>query len=205
MTVEDIKKARQGQVALIIDGKEFLLNAETVAAAGITKNSQLDERKFKELCLQSDRDRARSRALWYISRGDLSRRALSEKLRRNFSPDATLHAVERMEELGLINDRALAERLAQSLSEGNVSNREILRKLFAKGIPNEIARDAVDALSPDPVAQISELLQTKYRSRLQNEDGVRKVYAALIRKGFSFSDVKAALKEYSEILENCEE
>lgn len=205
MTVEDIKKARQGQVALIIDGKEFLLNAETVAAAGITKNSQLDEREFKELCLQSDCDRARSRALWYISRGDLSRRALSEKLRRSFSPDATLHAVERMEELGLINDRALAERLAQSLSEDNVSNREILRKLFVKGIPNEIARDAVDALSPDPIAQISELLQTKYRSRLQNEDGVRKVYAALIRKGFSFSDVKAALKEYSEILENCEE
>ncbi len=205
MTVNEIKTARQGQVALIIDGREFLLNAETVAAAGISKNSTLDEREFKRLCLQSDRDRAKSRALWYLSRGDHSRRALKDKLRRAFSEDAAEYAVTRMEELGLIDDRAYAERLAHAWNAANVSEKEILRKLFAKGVPGEIARDAVGALSPDPVAQISELLKTKYRTRIESEDGVRKVYAALVRKGFSFSDVRSALKEYSEILENCEE
>lgn len=205
MQITDIKKARSGQVCLICDGKEFFLNAETVMAAGIEKGSVLDDKAFLELCKKSDRDRAKSRALWYVSKADHSRKALYDKLCRSFPAEAAEYAVARLEELGLIDDRAYAERLARALSDANVSNREISRKLFVKGVPSDIAREAIDALSPDPVAQIRELLKTKYRTRLKNEDGVQKTYAALLRKGFSYGDVKAALKEYSEILENCEE
>ena len=205
MLVTEIKKAKKGLVTVTVDGKAFELNAETVAAAGIDKNSTLSECEFLALCKQSDCDRAKSRALWHLSRADHSRRALYDKLCRTYGDEAASAATARMEELGLIDDYALASRLASGWSAANVSNKEILRKLFAKGIPSEIAKQAVEELSPDSQAQIKQLLETKYRTRLKNEDGVRKVYAALIRKGFSYSDVRTALKEYSEILENCEE
>ena len=45
-----------------------------------------------------------------------------------------------------------------------------------------------------------EVLEKKYRTKLSNEENVKKVYAALIRKGFSFSAVKEELKAYSEEL-----
>ncbi len=205
MLVTDIKKAKKGLVTVTVDGKEFELNAETVAAAGIGKNSALTEREFLALCKQSDCDRAKSRALWYLSRADHSKRALYEKLCRTFPSEAAQTATARMEELGLIDDYSLASRLAATWSGNNISNKEILRKLFVKGVPSELARQAVEELSPDSVSQIKELLETKYRNRLKSEDGVQKVYAALLRKGFSYSDARAALKEYSEILENCEE
>ena len=205
MRIDAIKKARSGQLSVICDGKEFLLNAETVLGAGLAKGAEIEEKKFLALCKQSDCDRAKSRALWYISRADHSEKALYDKLCRAFPRFAAEYAVERLKELGLIDDMAYAERLAKTLSDANVSDREIKRKLFVKGVPNEIARDAVDSLSSDSLSQITALLETKYKNRLQSEDGIRKTYAALVRKGFSYSDVRTALKEYSEILENCEE
>lgn len=205
MRVEEIKKARMGQLSLILDGKEFLLNAETVIAAGIAKGAELDEKSFRELCYRSDCDRAKSRAMWHISRADHSEKALRDKLRRAFPAKAADYAVARLKELGLIDDRAYAKRLATNLSEANVSDREIARKLFAKGVPKAVADEAIEELSPNPVEQIARLLKTKYRNRLQGEDGVRKTYAALLRKGFSYGDVKEALKGYSENLENSEE
>ncbi len=205
MTVTEIKPRRKGIVAVIADGEEYLLNSETVAAAGIKEKSVLTEAEMKKLCLLSECDRAKSRALWYLSRADHSRRALYTKLCRNFSYEAAEYATSRMEELGLVDDMQYARRLAENLCAANVSQKEIERKLFVKGVPRDIIREVVADLSPDAAGQIAELLRTKYKNRLSSEDGVKKVYAALIRKGFSWSDVKAALKNYSENLENCEE
>jgi len=56
----------------------------------------------------------------------------------------------------------------------------------------------------DECENIKLLINKKYAKRLDTEEGVKKVFAALIRKGFSFSDVRKALKEYSLELD-CEE
>lgn len=205
MKITDISARRKGITAIIADGQEYLLNSETVAAAALKKGDEVDEATIKKLVERSDCDRARSRALWYLSRADHSRKALLDKLCKAYPQKAAESAVARMEELGLIDDLSYAKRLAKYWSESNVSEREILRKLFVKGVPRDIANEAVDALESDPAAQIAALLSTKYKNRLANEDGISKVYAALLRKGFSYSDVKAALREYSEKIDYSEE
>lgn len=205
MKITDISARRKGITAIIADGEEYLLNSETVAAAALKKGDTVDEATIKKLVERSDCDRARSRALWYLSRADHSRKALLDKLCKAYPPKAAESAVARMEELGLIDDLSYAKRLAKHWSESNVSEREIMRKLFVKGVPRDIASEAVDALESDPTAQIAALLSTKYKNRLANEDGIKKVYAALLRKGFSYSDVKAALREYSEKIDYSEE
>ena len=68
-----------------------------------------------------------------------------------------------------------------------------------------LLEEAVDALECDAVAQITELIEKKYARRLDSEEGVQKVFAALVRRGFSFGDVKSALRQYSENIENSEE
>lgn len=205
MKITDISARRKGITAIIADGQEYLLNSETVAAAALKKGDEVDEATIKKLVERSDCDRARSRALWYLSRADHSRKALLDKLCKAYPQKAAESAVARMEELGLIDDLSYAKRLAKYWSESNVSEREILRKLFVKGVPRDIANEAVDALESDPAAQLAALLSTKYKNRLANEDGIKKVYAALLRKGFSYSDVKSALREYSEKIDYSEE
>ena len=110
-----------------------------------------------------------------------------------------------MEEMGLIDDFQYAQNLSTALRDANVSDREIMRKLFAKGVPSDIAKQVVEELDSNPQSQIAELIVKKYARKLETEEGVQKVYAALMRKGFSYGDVKAALREYSENLDNCEE
>lgn len=205
MLITEISQRRKDITLVVADGQEFLLNSDTLYSSGISVGMNVERDVLLKLKKQSDEERAKSRALWYLSRGDHSKKALLEKLCRNFPQDASIKAVERMEELGLIDDLRYATNVASALSSANTSDREIVRKLFAKGVPSELAKQVVSELESDSSAQIRQLLEKKYSRRLIDEDGVRKVYAALIRKGFSHSDVRAALREYSENLDNCEE
>ncbi len=205
MLITEISERRKGITLVVADGQEFLLNSDTLFSSGLSVGTDVPQDVLEGLKKQSDEERAKSRALWYLSRGDHSKKALLEKLYRNFPQDASIKAVERMEELGLIDDLRYAKNVAAALSSVNTSDREIFRKLFVKGVSSELAKQVVSDLESDSSAQIRQLLEKKYSRRLIDEDGVRKVYAALIRKGFSHSDVRSALREYSENLDNCEE
>ena len=68
------------------------------------------------------------------------------------------------------------------------------------GILKEDWETALDNENADEGAQIAELIRKKYRTKIESENGVRKVYSALIRKGFSYGAVRDALKKYSEEL-----
>jgi len=44
----------------------------------------------------------------------------------------------------------------------------------------------------DNVSAVVDLIFTKYRNKLDAQDGNKKVIAALMRKGFSYSDIREA-------------
>lgn len=147
-------------------------------------------------------ERARERVLWYLDRSDRTEKELRDRLRRGeFSPEVIDGVLSRLKDVGIVDDRRYALRYAERLAESNVSKRESYAKMMAKGISRELIAEALDSLETDEAAQIRALIEKKYASRLQSEDGVRKVYAALMRKGFSYGAVRDALKKYSEELE----
>lgn len=205
MKIVSLKDKRKGLTSVLLeDGCELLLDTEIVIANSLTPGAVLDDPD--KLLFESDVKRAKSRALWYLSRGDLSRKKLQEKLiRGGFMPSAAIQAVERMEELSLIDDTRLAQRLYEYLSESGASKREILYKLQNKGIPSDIAKQIIEADESSESEKLKKLIKTKYALKLHNEENVKKVFAALIRKGYNYSDVREALKAYSEELENSEE
>ncbi len=204
MKIVRISPRRKHLTALILeDESELLIDSEIVAIKNLSAGSVIDN--ASDLLFESDKKRARSRAMWYLSRQDHSEKALYDKLiKGGFSPEASRAAVDRMVELGLIDDERYAARLCEFYSEAGKSLREQYEKLILKGVPSDIAR-TLTAKNGDETDKIRRLIETKYASKLQSDEGVQKVYAALIRKGFSFSDVKVALREYSENLDNSED
>ena len=201
MKIVSLKDRRKGLTALILDDEtELLLDSEIVIINNLAPGVIIDDPDA--LVYESDFKRAKSRALWYLSRGDLSEKKLKEKLiQGGFREDACCAAVSRMKELGLINDEALAERFYEYLSQSGASKREILFKLHNKGIPNDIAKQVIENDSTDESEKLLKLIKTKYASRLDSEEGVRKTFNTLIRHGYSYSDVRDALKAYSEEIE----
>lgn len=188
------------------DGFVLELDSDYYFSLGLHEGDSLNENDIKNHKAASDFIKARSRALWYLSRSDHSEKALLDKLlKAGFDRASAEAAVSRLKESGLLNDEALALRLAENYLRENRSKRECEQKLILKGIPRDLAKAALEKTETDEKAQILALIEKKYKNKIGDEEGLRRTVAALMRKGFKFGDIKAVLKDYSDALYECEE
>ena len=188
------------------NGEKVLLDKDVCAENSLMKCMEIDPDFLEELKLQSDYVRAKSRALWYLDRMDYSEKALYDKLvQKGFDKEASSAVVAKLVELGLLNDRRYAEHLAVKLTDQGDSKRAALQKMLLKGVAYDLAKETLSETETDEVSRILTLIEKKYSAKLQDPDNFQKVYAALVRRGFSYGDVKTALKKYKEDLEFSEE
>ena len=181
------------------NGEEVLIDNDVCRDNYLKKGDEISEEKLNALVFQSQYQRAKSRAVWYLDRKDRTAKDLYNKLcLAGFDKKAVAKVIARLQEVGLIDDRRFAENYASRLMEGNVSKREALQKMLQKGVPYDMAKDVLSECDSDEGAQIEALINKKYRTKLMSNGGKEKVYAALIRKGFSYDAVKNALKNYIE-------
>ena len=207
MKVTAIKPDKKHLTKLLLDeDSEILIDSGVLGESGITTGSDITEEELKKLKYESELRRAKSRALWYLDRMDYTEKALYEKLiKAGFGKRASAAVIARFCELGVIDDRRYAERLAERLKETNVSKREAMHKMLLKGLSYDLIKEILDSDETDEEEKIKNLLEGKYARKLAEEKGAEKVYAALVRKGFSYSAVRTAMKNYTEQLEFCED
>ena len=122
---------------------------------------------------------------------------LRDRLARHVDPEAAGQAVERMEELGLVDDDGYAERYARELSERkHCGLLRIRQELRQKGLSAEQIEWAVSLLDADPQEQMLEVLEKKYSAAPEDEAVKRRAYNALLRLGHRPSDVRRALARF---------
>ena len=128
-----------------------------------------------------------------LSRRDHSVKELKTKLLRTVDEKNADKAIEKMLELGYLDDEKYARNLVKYLAQTrNMSKNHIKQEMFKRGIPNEIIILVMEDYEFDNVSCVVDLILTKYRNKLNNEDSNKKVIASLMRKGFSYSDIKNA-------------
>jgi len=118
-----------------------------------------------------------------------SRAELATALRRRgISDDVAGAALDRLEDVGLVDDAALAEVAVHSgHTYRGLGRRALGAELRRRGVPDEIARDAVAAVKPqDEERQARELVQRKLRSSTVSDETtvVRRIVGMLARKGY---------------------
>ena len=183
----------------LTSGKTVFIDIDVSEEYRLKKGSTLSEEMLLEILKRSDFVRCKERALWYLDRADRSERMLSGKLREaDFSPESIAEVMAFLREYGLIDDRRYATRYAEIAAERNLPRLQIKTKLYEKGISKAIIDETLDELQLDEAVAIKELINKKYRQRLSAENGREKIYAALVRKGFSYSAVREALHGYSD-------
>jgi regulatory protein len=198
MVITEIKKDKLHLMRVFLsDGNEVLIDKDVCNEKCLKKGMELDG--LEEIIFESDYRRAKSRAIWYLDRMDHTEKALYDKLlRAGFKPKPCAKVIARLKEVGLLDDNRYAENYANRLIESNVSKREALQKLLLKGVSYDLAKSVLEETQTDELSQIKNVIEKKYKNKLLAENGVQKVYAALVRKGFSYGAVKTALNEFIE-------
>lgn len=203
MFICDIKKDKKHLFKILLSsGEELLIDTDVCMEKNLKAGDEADDEFIEKLKAESEFKRAKSRALWYLDRMDYTENALYQKLiRAGFDKKASAEVIAWCVEFGLVDDRRYAERFALRCSESNISKREALQKMYGKGISFELAKEVWEETQTDEQSQLASLIEKKYAYKLTTENGSQKVFAALIRKGFSYGAVKEALKKYNEEIE----
>lgn len=118
-----------------------------------------------------------------------SRKELADKLAKKLVPEEiATRLLDRFEEVGLIDDAAFARLWIDSRQSGKgLARRALAQELRRKGIADEVAREALDAVDPsDEEAAARILVQRKLRtmSRLDDVTKTRRLLGMLARKGY---------------------
>ena len=161
---------------------------------------EINEEELTELLNTVSFRRAYNKGLDFLSRRPYGTKELIKKLcEKGHDKESAQKACERLTELGLLNDEEYARILANDLLERkSYSIKRIKQELAFRGIDREIVENTVDTLDNDPQRSIIILLKKKYINRLNDEKGKKRTIDALLRLGYSYSDIKNALNQISE-------
>lgn len=177
------------------DGTYILLDRQFFLESGLKEDDDISEERADSLEAESDFLRCKNRAMYYLSGGDYTEKAMSQKLKSaGFHGEFVKKTIARLKELGLIDDFRFAQRFVERARENNFSEREIKEKAMLKGVPSDVLRDALGENETDEVERIKALLSGRYAKKLSDSESVEKVIAALLRKGFNFSDIRTAVR-----------
>jgi len=207
MIITKITSAKQHlNVVLLNNGQEILLDKDICVIHSLIPDMEISEENLGKLIFESQFSRAKSRALWYLDRMDYTEKKLYDKLiSKGFHKKAVAAVLANLTEKGIVDDRRYAERFAEKLMDANVSKREALSKMLCRGLPLTLSREVLEEYKVEESDALAKLIETKYAAKLKSENGYQKVYAALVRKGFSYSEVRSALKKYTDDIEFSEE
>ncbi len=197
MLITASEERKKGMTALYIDG-EYAVSVDTVtfASSGFHTGSDITDDELYELLRASRISRAKEKALYLIEYRSRTRKELRDKLLPLFGEEAAEAAIERLEQLGLIDDEGFARDYAEQLIKRKLYSRERAAfEMMKKGIDKDIIEEVLDEMEPDPTEQIRQLLSTKYVRRLSNEKDRLRTVNALKAMGFRWSDIRECMEE----------
>lgn len=185
--------------ALYLDG-EYVMNLDTrtLIENRFDVGKDIDDEDLHEIIRLSNERRAKEKALWLISYRDHSKKELADKIKRTCDEESADKAVERMEELGLVNDESYALHYAQKLIfTKHMSKNAVVYELARKGIDKELAAEILDEIEVDSSEQIRIIIDKKYKN-ISDEKIRRRAVAALQRLGYRWDEIKGVIEEYAE-------
>ena len=186
-------KHKRGRVLVFLeDGACLKITEQELLDFGLRAGDDLNEATLARLKEAAGVSNVKATAADIIGKRAMSRAALEKKLKEKGASEADArYAAEWLEAIGAINDADYAAMLARHYGEMGYGPARVREKLYEKGVPRELWDEALDQL-PDNGEQIDRFLQSKLRGRMPDEKEKKRLTDALLRRGYSWGDVKAA-------------
>lgn len=197
------KQGKGTKIHISIDG-EYLLTVDEDFwfSSGYVSGDEIDDGDLAAFKEAAGSRLAFNSAMFSLDMRDHSEKEIRQKLIRKYDAQSVDSAVEKLIGLGLINDRRYAELLTRELFERKkYGKNRVKSELYRRGIAAEIINEVIEAYEEDNdsdnVEKIVDIIRKKYYNKLIDEKSRQKVVAALVRLGYSFSDIRQAMREFS--------
>ncbi len=142
-------------------------------------------------------DRGKERALYMLDKSYKTKRYIMDKLKAGLYPENIIDkVVSFLEEINLINDLRYAQ-MYIDYKRGSKSKKQIVQDLYVKGVDKKLIDQAFedsDFTDSESLKKYIEKRKNKYD--LSDRKDIQKFYSYLVSKGYSYGDVKDALKGY---------
>lgn len=198
------KHGRQNKIHISIDGEYLLtIDEDFWLSSGYVSGDELDEEELADFQKTAGSRIAFNSAMYSLDMRDHSVREMKTKLLRKYDAESVDNAINRLVELGLLNDERYAEIFARQLYEHKKYGRNRIKsELYRRGISSDIINYTLDEIfeseEADNVQRIVDIINKKYYNKMIDENSRRKVFAALMRLGYGYSDIRQAMSEFSD-------
>lgn len=200
MIITEARRQRRSLYQVVLDDRrEISVDVRTFDESAYRVGGSITEEQLEALQRQSMYNRARERALYLLGIRDYACRELEQKLHSEATPDIAAAVVERLREVGLLDDERYAERMARSLSEyKQMPRRRVMQELQRRGVARDTAAAAAEEIECEDFEQALAILRKRYYNKMTDRDARQRVVAALARRGFSYEAVRQAMQAFDD-------
>lgn len=135
---------------------------------------------------------AMQKALKMLERRDYAEGELVERLKqKGIEEEIAARTAERLVEHGFINNKKFAGILVRHYSAKGFGTGKIRSEFIKRRVPRELWDEALNEL-PEQEELVYDLLVAKLRNKDKSRENVKKAGASIMRRGFSWDEVRAA-------------
>ena len=202
MTITALRRISADRFTVALeDGSEIKSSLGVVTDRRLFTGKDLDEEELAALRRDSSRSLARDKALELISRRPMSRKEVREKLlQKGVDEDAAEYSADWLQEHGFLNDESYAAAVARHYAAKGYGAGRVRSELGRRGVDRELWDGALEQM-PAADEKLHKFIAARLKDP-EDREQLRKIGAALFRRGYSWEEIRTALRRYSdEIIE----
>ena len=197
LSITSLRQTAPERVSIALSsGEEIASTLAVVADLRLYRGQELDEKKLEEIRKASALALLKGKALELLSRRPLSAKELNDKLiQKGADPKSAAACVRWLLDQRLLDDKSYAAAVARYYAARGYGPGRIRQELSRRGVPRDYWDEALGQ-RPDNTEKIDKLIAARLHDP-EDRDEVRKVTAALFRRGFGWDEIRAALARFS--------
>lgn len=196
--IENSKHVQERVLVFLEEGDPLRITGHELLQFGLYPGMDLSPQLVVQLQAAGQRSESRVKAARLASGRMMSRKELTDKLsRKGIDPDTAEETADWLESLGAVDDVAYAGVIARHYAASGYGPGRVRQELQKRGVSRELWDDALSQL-PDSADAIDRFLQKKLSGRTPDRATLKKLSDALLRRGFSWSDIRPALNRLGE-------
>ena len=191
--IENSKHVQERVLVYLEEGDPLRITQNELLQFGLYQGMDLSPDLVVQLQNTGRRSESRAAAARMASGRMLSRKELTDRLnRKGVDPDTAEETADWLEALGAVDDAAYAGVIARHYAASGYGPGRVRQELQKRGIPRELWEDALSQL-PDSADAIDGFLKKKLGGRTPDRAMLKKLSDALLRRGFSWNEIRPAL------------